>query len=350
MAAEALRGLERRLEEHDQRHQEAVVRLQREASELKARLASLAAKAMDSTFVRAFEWRIDDFAARCGGMSKNDSLWSEEFSIMGVPGLQLEFFPRGRESTRTEGFCALFLWCGAGVRARYQLRVGDHRLAPEEDEYPARMGKGQSNFCCLEAQRDALTDSVVVGVDVLELTTFNEPSPGLRLVNRGPERLVVGAALELHSRDLDTVEWRIRGIRRRASLPPGVALCSRPFSLAGVPDMLLEFYPGGVGDESAKFCPGGAGDESAAAADGGACCGFYVRCPAGTALMLTLFVGKATLGPLKTEFKQGEAQGRPAFCKLEEQLEHGSDDLVVGVTVKNLHAEQQERRTTLELE
>ncbi|CAK0815449.1 unnamed protein product [Prorocentrum cordatum] len=339
MAALALGELERRLEENDQRHREAVVRLRAEASALRARLTSLAAGAKDSTFVRAFEWRIDDLAARCGGMSKDDSLWSEEFAIMGVPGLQLEFFPRGRASTRTEGFCALFLWCRAGVRVKYQLRVGGHQLAPEEDEYPTRMGKGQSNFCCLEAQRDALTDSVVVGVDVLELTTFREPSPGLRLVNRGPERLVARGALELHSWHLDTVEWRIRGLlQRRASLPAGVALCSPLFSLAGVPDMLLELYPSGVGGEGAV------------AADGGASCGFYVRCPAGTALMLTLFVGKATLGPLKTEFKQGEAQGRPAFCKLEEQLEPGADDLVVGVTVKNLRAEQQERRTTLELE
>mmetsp|Transcript_68674 Transcript_68674/g.223497 ORF Transcript_68674/g.223497 Transcript_68674/m.223497 type:complete len:353 (+) Transcript_68674:80-1138(+) len=278
----------------------------------------------DSTFVRRVEWRISDVAKSAKTKLKNEAMWSDHFTVMGVK-MQLEFFPNGRDSTWLEGFCALFLWCPAGVQLTYQLRVGNHTSAPDSDEFASRMGHGHSNFCYLDAQVDQSFDSVLVGVDILDIAVSEEIGDGVRLVNRGPESLVRRKVALITHRDLNCVEWRIRDILKRArEVPRGSAICSPPFALVGVPEMFLELYPNGVqavGDDTDKEKQG--------------YCGFYLRCPSGYSLTVTLFVGAAKKGPIKTDFGSDAAKGLPAFCKLEDQLKDGEEDLIVGVTVDN---------------
>jgi len=259
---------------------------------------------------------------------QNVPVRSPEFSVLGVEGLQLEFFPNGR-TTSTEGFCALFLWCPRGVQIRYQLQVGKHRAAPDFEEFADTMGHGHSNFCHLETQRDKDTDAVVIAVDIMDFTRVEEPEKGLLLTTSTLEAMVAREAEVLHHRDMGVVEWRVRDVLRRIKeVPPGFALCSPLFSAAGISCAVLELYPNGANGEQSKPPKDGY-------------CGLYLRCAGGAVLTLTLFVGSVRKGPFKTDFNKGRessgivAKGLPAFCRLEDQVLHGENDVIVGVVVAN---------------
>jgi len=94
--------------------------------------------------------------------------------------------------------------------------------------------------------------------------------------------------------------------------------------------MVLEFYPQGL---------------QATAEDG--FCGLYLRCPSGTSLIVTLLVGGAEKGPLKAEFEGHAAKGVPTFCKLSDAAVDG--DVILGLKVKNVQAEEREGLQVLEL-
>jgi len=329
-----------RLEEQSKKQAQAVAALKAEARQVKkgllAALEQGRSKAKgaerpslgDDSFIRRLEWRIEKYSS-IKDMPKNEAIWSVEFSVMGVPDMQLEFFPQGRESTKRAGFCALFLWCPEGVQIRYRLCVGSHWSGPEEDHYTSRMGHGHSNFCMLDSQKDEKTDSILIGLEILSLHYKQEEAMGIQLFNAGPEAMVQREIAVLSNRAMDCVEWRIKGIAQRAKdAPRGTALCSPTFSIAGVREMMLEFYPNGI------EAPAGGKDPREGY------CGFYVRANGGKGrpggpliLHLTLFVGSAKKGPIRTEFDGSAAKGLPEFCKLEEQMD--SEDLLVGVQVTN---------------
>merc|ERR1712226_987326 len=94
--------------------------------------------------------------------------------------------------------------------------------------------------------------------------------------------------------------------------------------------MLMEFYPNSI------HPPGGqAGREGY--------CGFYVRCPSGNQLVMTLFVGKTEKGPIKTVFDGNAAKGLPEFCRLADHLSDSTEDLIVGLRVKNPSLEEEQK-------
>lgn len=327
--------LNHRLSEQDKDHREAVKVLLEQIKNLKDRLVNGVVERQQKAeklqgeisrhdaFARHVEWRLDDYSGTLRTTPRNESKWSPEFSVVGVKGMNLEFFPNGRESTVHDGFCSLFLWCPAGVKIKYQLRVGTHYAAPDIDDFAQRMGHGHSNFCYLEAQVDRASDSVTVGIHILDISMDDTTSiPGLRLGTKGPEALVYREAELLRYRDHDTVEWRIRNIRRRVrEAKKGFCLYSPLCSIAGVRQMLLEFYPCGPATSNK--------DDH---------CGFYLRCPSGTQLIVTLFVGKHVKGPIEAIFgteRVPSSKGLPEFCRLQEQIVEGEEDLIVGIKVRN---------------
>merc|ERR1711976_279950 len=102
--------------------------------------------------------------------------------------------------------------------------------------------------------------------------------------------------------------------------------------MGGVGEMLMEFYPNGIkGSTKEGFC------------------GFYLRCPAGTSLIITLVVGNSQKGPIKTDFDGNSAKGLPEFCKLKDQLAENAEDLVVGIKLRNTAIEKGDATTTLRL-
>jgi hypothetical protein len=323
--------------QNEENHKKLFASIKSEAQDIHRRILALkssasktetdkVAKAADDIWTRRVDWQIDNCSKRFENLVKNESIWSPEFSMLGFTNLQLEFFPKGRESTWLDGFCSVFLWCPAGVRVKYQLRVGEYTAAPDEDEYASRMGHGHSNFCLLEAQIDKESDTLSIGLDVLNLSGATELPGGIKLHTTSPEGLIDKEANILRHRDVDTIEWKIAGIRKRAEdVPQGLAICSPIFSAAGVGEMLMEFYPNGIkGSTKEGFC------------------GFYLRCPSGTSLIITLFVGSSQKGPIKTDFDGNAAKGLPEFCHLQGQLLEGQEDLVVGIKLRNPVLEKEE--------
>lgn len=337
--------LTQRLEGQSQKHSQELARLSAEAEELRAKLRKelhrrrdcLQEQKLDSAFIRQVEWRLTGVTEILRNVPKNKGLYSDKFTILGVPDFMLEFFPQGRDTTSLPGYCSLFLWSNEGVRLKYRLRVGSHSCV-DEDTFDGRIAHGHSNFCHLEAQVDKESDTVVIGLEVIEVSQTQEPVPGLRLVNAGPEAALSREADVLRNRHIDTVEWRIRdAVRRTKEVPAGFFICSQLFSIAGVRDLQLEFYPNGLEGSKPGFC------------------GFYVRCPSGQyTLNITLFVGSAKKGPSKTEFNGNAAKGLPDFCRLSEQLVEPEEadkvdikDVICGVIVSNPRLEEEEMKKEL---
>lgn len=181
-------------------------------------------------------------------LPKNEAMWSENFTIMGVE-MQLEFFPQGRETTWMPGFCALFLWCPAGVHIRYRLRVGNHWMAPDVDDYPSKMGHGHSNFCYLDAQWDRGSDSVTVGVQILELSAREDFAECLRVINQGQAALLSvslrpsssGLSMCLRSSSCDSLSVLPANDSRSSSPPEATQMLERMMATPCVPAPARQF-------------------------------------------------------------------------------------------------------------
>lgn len=273
-------------------------------------------------FTRNVDWTINNFSQKASSLTKGESLWSPKFNAAGMQGLLLEFFPRGREKTTFDGFCSLFLWCPSGTKLKYQLRVGSFFRAPDEDEYTGRIGHGHSNFCPLQPEVDVDKDCITLGVSFIEVRTSEgvttTEAGTLRLLPMPLESMIKKEAEVLQNRNVSKVCWRITRVADRLKhLPRGASMWTRLFTAAGIREMLLEFYPNGSTNTTK---------------DG--YCAFYIRCPEGVSVIVTLFVGTARKGPIKTTFDSLTGKGLPDFCFLQEQIaEDGS--LEVGIELQN---------------
>lgn len=327
--------LQQELADQSERHGKELKRLNDEVRLLQERLKAVLDRrskqavqppSIDSTFVRRVEWRLPNCKQDVRTVERGQSMWSGPFSASGIAEMQLEFFPQGRENSQS-GFCALFLWAPGNVRLKYRLQVGNHSTW-DEDFFDRWMGHGHSNFCNLEAQIEK--DSLVIRVEILEVTVTEDLGDGLRLINQGISQPLKLEAAVIRNRDLDTVEWTVRNIRQRMrDVSRGQYVCSPSFSIAAVRNMHIEFYPNGLEGSKSGYC------------------GLYVRSPGGKyTLNLTLSVGSATRGPSRTELDGNSAKGLPEFCRINEQLEE--EDLVIGIKVQNpLDRDDEERSLAL---
>eukprot|EP00928_Gymnodinium_smaydae_P019054 TRINITY_DN17274_c0_g1_i1.p1 TRINITY_DN17274_c0_g1~~TRINITY_DN17274_c0_g1_i1.p1 ORF type:complete len:374 (+),score=78.34 TRINITY_DN17274_c0_g1_i1:156-1277(+) len=282
-----------------------------------------------SEFVRRVEWTVDSFSQKRAGTAQGVPLWSPEFSIAGIDGVRLEFFPNGRENTTHEGFCSLFLWCPGGVRVKYQLFVGSFYRAPEEDTYAESVGHGHSNFCPVLPEVDAEKDSIVLGVVLHEVTELMPNTLGGLSLYSLPLEAMMGRELDVVSnKGVGKVVWTISKISGRLKqLPRGASMYSPLFTAGGIREILLEFYPNG----SAQTTKEGF-------------CSFYVRAAPGVSMVVTLIVGSVRKGPIRTKFDNLSGKGLPEFCYLPDQIDEKEDSLQVGLELKA------EPRECLELE
>lgn len=273
-------------------------------------------------FTRHVEWTIDNISRQVANKSKGESIWSPKFNAAGMQGLLIEFFPNGREKTTFDGFCSMFLWCPSGTKLKYQLRVGSFFRAPDEDEYTGRIGHGHSNFCPLQPEVDAQKDCITLGVYFIEVRTADgertTDAGTLRLLPTPLEAMVRKEAEVIQNRHVSKVSWRITKVADKLKyLPRGASMWTRLFTAAGIREMLLEFYPNGSTNTTK---------------DG--FCAFYMRCPPGVTVIVTLFVGNVRKGPIKTTFDSLTGKGLPDFCFLQEQIAE-DDTLEVGIELQN---------------
>jgi len=272
-------------------------------------------------YMRRIEWTIEGYSEQEAALAKGDSIWSPKFKAAGMDGVQLEFFPKGREKTTFDGFCSLFLWCPAGSKIKYQLSVGSFLRAPDEDEYNGRIGHGHSNFCPVGPEVEQDRNCLVLGVDFLEVAGCSEvvEGKGLRVYSRSLGMMVAKEAEVMQNRSVEKVVWRITRISERIkSLPRGASMWSKLFTAGGIREILLEFYPNGSTNTTKEGM-----------------CGFYIRCPEGVSMIVTLFVGGARKGPIKTTFDSLTGKGLPDFCLLDEQINRDEDTLEVGIELQN---------------
>lgn len=271
-------------------------------------------------YTRRVEWTISDFSTKGAELAKGSSLWSPKFRAAGMDQMQLEFFPKGRETTTFDGFCSLFLWCPSGTKIKYQLWVGSFLRAPDEDTYNGRIGHGHSNFCPIAPEVDKQNDCVVVGVNFLEVVNQKEIcSQGLRLFPTPLHEMVAKEVEIVQHRSVNKVVWKISKVSERMQqLPRGASMWSKLFTAAGIPEILFEFYPNGSTNTTK---------------DG--FCAFYIRCPEGVSMIVTLFVGSVRKGPIKTTFDSLTGKGLPDFCLLKEQINQEDDSLEVGIELQN---------------
>ena len=276
-------------------------------------------------FCTKVEWKICDMKNKVKEFPKGQSLWSPEFSAAGLGDLQLEFYPCGRESASMEGFCSLFLWCPENTNIKYELSVGSHRRAADDDVYETRMGHGHSNFCLLSSEVDPANDSVTVGLEILEVRKDINFGHGLRVF-----RPSLSQAMERHlavvaNRHIGRVEWKIPNIANRLkNVPRGASMYSPVFSVAGIRDMMIEFYPNG----NANTVKDGF-------------CSLYLRCPEGTQIFVTLSVGDIKKGPISVRFEGSSGKGLPDFCLLAPQITDGA--VTVAIEVRNPSLEMSSR-------
>jgi hypothetical protein len=268
------------------------------------------------------EWKITGVKEKIDVMHKGQSIYSEAFDCMGLRGIQLEFYPGGRQTDGTsgyEGFCSVFLWCPPGANIRYFLFCGSYCRAPDEDLFDARMGHGHSNFCFLNDQIQT-DDSVTIGVEILEVyTKSTDLTQDVKLVWKSLRETIRAEIEVLNNVGVDRVEWQVRNVSKiRKSWPKGASIFSPLFNAAGVRDILFEFYPNG---------------SAVTAAEG--MCGFYIRCPDGTSVTLTLFVGKVRKGPISARFEHATGKGLPDFCELDQQIDPVSDSVTIGIEIRN---------------
>jgi len=267
------------------------------------------------------EWTITGLAEKKAVMQKGQSIYSNSFECAGIKGIQLEFYPNGRQTeSHTDGFCSLFLWCPPGTNIKYYLFCQSYARAPDEDLFDARMGHGHSNFCFLDDQIDAATDSVKVGVEILNVnTTTLNVAADLKLLWTPLRDLIRNELQVLNNLAVDRVEWQITNISRvRKCWAKGTSIFSPLFTAAGVREIQFEFYPNG-----------------SAVTQGDGYCGFYMRCTDGTNVTITLFVGKHRKGPISAKFEAATGKGLPDFCDLEPQIDPVSDSVTVGIELRN---------------
>ena len=270
-------------------------------------------------FCNRVEWKISNISEKMKTHPKGNSIWSPEFTAAGVRNLQIEFFPCGRESATLDNFCSVFFWCPEGTNIKYELFVGSHRRAPDEDVYETRMGHGHSNFCLLAAEIDTKDDSVIVGVDIIDVQKEINFGSGLRVIRPSMTHLMSRYTSVIENRHIGRIEWKISKISQRLkNLPKGASMYSPVFSAANIRDMLIEFYPNGNANTLKEGY-----------------CALYLRCPEHTTVIVTLIVGEVRKGPISAKFDGNAGKGLPEFCPIGPQIDAASDTLLVAIELKN---------------
>merc|ERR1719486_51514 len=132
------------------------------------------------------------------------------------------------------------------------------------------------------------------------------------------ESLLAKEADVMAQKTVSKVTWRIPNVKQKMdSLPKGASMWSDLFTAAGIREILLEFYPNGSTNTTKEGY-----------------CAFYIRCPEGVSMVVTLFVGKVKKGPIKTTFDSLTGKGLPDFCTLQDQIDQDGN-LEVGIELQN---------------
>ena len=275
------------------------------------------------------EWKITNISQKLKDYAKGQCMWSPEFTAFGIRGMQLEFFANGYDTVKMDGFCSLFFWCPVGTRVSYQLFVGSYTRAPDEDFFDTRNGHGHTNFCPIHAEIDEADDSVTVGVEILDVQKEIALGGGLKIIRPWMHKLLAPMLSVIGNRSMSRCEWHVKQVSKRVrQFPTGASLFSPVFSLLGIRDIQMEFYPNGnVNTTKEGFCA------------------FYIRCPIGTQIQVMLSIGNIRRGPIPAKFESQAGKGLPDFCELRPQIDPGADQVIITMEVQLVHPKGEESQS-----
>mmetsp|Transcript_49713 Transcript_49713/g.89357 ORF Transcript_49713/g.89357 Transcript_49713/m.89357 type:complete len:818 (-) Transcript_49713:14-2467(-) len=159
---------------------------------------------MQAKMVRRAEWQITNALALLASFPKLKPICSPIFQAAGVEGLQFVFYPNGYTGA-SEGFCSFFLFCPAGVTMKCQLGAGK-QSRDTSNSFKEAAAFGRVNFCRLDSAVDTDTDSLILSLEIEELTQESKkqsniaggkaPNKALVLETAAPAPLI-GSAVKL---------------------------------------------------------------------------------------------------------------------------------------------------------
>jgi len=130
----------------------------------------------------SLEFRILNVSSKLADFPKGRLVQSPEFQVPKLGKVQFEFFPNG-DIKSNDGWCSLRLRVPDRTRLKWSARVGRLEFGPRTDLFDQRQwwnkyGLLWLNFCEVSEVRDVIsreTDSLICGVEVLEILPATEP-------------------------------------------------------------------------------------------------------------------------------------------------------------------------------
>merc|ERR1719171_2599775 len=113
------------------------------------------------------EWRLQNMRSKLEHCPHDVALYSEEFSVAGLDGLRLKFYPLGKEGADPE-YCSLYIEAPDGTEMRARLSVGQKSMSFDRiEQFCADSIWG---FLAVCKAVDEITESgaLIIAVDVME--------------------------------------------------------------------------------------------------------------------------------------------------------------------------------------
>jgi hypothetical protein len=113
------------------------------------------------------EWRLQNMRSKLEHCPHDVALYSEEFSVAGLDGLRLKFYPLGKEGADPE-YCSLYIEAPDGTEMRARLSVGQKSMSFDRiEQFCADSIWG---FLAVCKAVDEITENgeLVIAVDVME--------------------------------------------------------------------------------------------------------------------------------------------------------------------------------------
>ncbi|KAF4751045.1 hypothetical protein FOZ63_022272, partial [Perkinsus olseni] len=122
---------------------------------------------MKNRSCKRVEWRIDNVSVLARTFTQGRPLHSCPFTVAGLEQVRLVFYPAGYFNAAS-GYCSLYMRAPPGTAVRAKLFIGrqPRNVAFEFDGSCSAFGR--ANFCLLQSEVDQATDSVTVGIEIIE--------------------------------------------------------------------------------------------------------------------------------------------------------------------------------------
>lgn len=276
-------------------------------------------------------------------MEPYSSWFSPRFDAAGARGLQLELRVYGyvdHTNTEDKGDCAVFLRAAKGTNIAFRLSIGPHSQVFERKFHGADDKHGTSRLCFFRDHIILKSDTLVVGVEVLESICCLDKSGGqgkpvdgmeqeesnidcslklYRHINNRVLSQVKGQVEHFKSLCVRKVEWRLEeASSMRRCYPKGAPIASKEFDAAGVAGLQLIFYPGGHDTATEGFCS------------------LFMQAPFGATLRCHLHAGRERRELVHTWDKPGQF-GRTNFCRFDSCVDEEQDVVLLTCEIEDAH-------------